>query len=693
MKALIIDNYDSFTFNLYQLVGEITGIEPIVVRNDGMKWEDLLLQDFDSVIISPGPGSPDKERDFGLSRRAIQELRLPIFGVCLGHQGIGYLFGGTVQHAPEPMHGRLSYVYHDESDLFAGVSNPFRAVRYHSLTCADPLPECLVKTAWTEDGIIMGLAHRTLPIWGVQFHPESISTEHGRTLLKNFAQLTAQHGLTKHRRKHNSVEMDRSRAVKDQGPEDKYKLFVRRIPLAVDTADLFTRLFAGEETAFWLDSSLCSQGLARFSMCGGASSSQSETVRYYAHEGELEVRHGGTASVTREDLFSYLNREIARRAVEPSIDLPFDFNCGYVGYFGYELKAAIGCKTKHRSDHPDCALLAVDRCVVVDHQENDVYLLYLGHAADEWASESWFDSITPHLHARSSALASSSFSEPHSFAECQSQERYLENIATCLQHLKDGESYEICLTNRIKAATRVNPFEYYKVLRVVNPAPYSAYLKFPEVEVACSSMERFLKINSTGIVETKPIKGTVRRGANSTEDERLRDWLAHDTKSHSENLMIVDLLRNDLGQVCRLGSVSVPKLMSVESYATVHQLVSTVTGHLRGDQTAVDCLQAAFPGGSMTGAPKMRTMEIIDELEDEARGIYSGSIGYLALNGSADLNIVIRTAVFADESVSIGVGGAIVALSDPIAEWEEIVLKSKALRQAFEQFSHVAVER
>lgn len=694
MKALIIDNYDSFTFNLYQLVGEITGTEPLVVKNDGMTWEELLLQDFDAVIISPGPGHPEKERDFGLSRRAIQELHVPILGVCLGHQGISYLFGGTVQHAPEPMHGRLSSVYHDESELFAGVTNPFRAVRYHSLACADPLPSCLVKTAWTEDGIIMGLAHRTLPIWGVQFHPESISTEHGRTILKNFAQLAAQKGSTERRRQHvPAMDQPASRVAPVESTAGKYKLFVRRIPLVVDVADLFTRLFAGEETAFWLDSSLCSAGLARFSMCGGASSSQSETVRYYAPEGELEVRHGAMASVSHEDIFSYLNREIARRAVEPSINLPFDFNCGYVGYFGYELKAAIGCKTKHRSDHPDCALLAVDRCVVIDHQENDVYLLYLGDESDELAAAGWFDSVTPHLNTRPSETRAVSFSEPVSFAECQSEERYLQNIDTCLKHLKDGESYEICLTNRIKARTGVNPLEYYKVLRVVNPAPYSAYLKFPEVEVACSSMERFLKISPTGIVETKPIKGTVRRGVSSTEDERLREWLAHDPKSHSENLMIVDLLRNDLGIVCRLGSVSVPKLMHVESYATVHQLVSTVTGHLRDDQTAVDCLRAAFPGGSMTGAPKMRTMEIIDELEDEARGIYSGSIGYLALNGSADLNIVIRTAVFADESVSIGVGGAIVALSDPVAEWEEILLKAKALRHAFNQFSHVVCER
>ena len=675
MKLLIIDNYDSFTFNLYQLVGEITGTEPIVVKNDGMAWEDLLRLDFDAVIISPGPGHPAKERDFGLSRRVIQEFHVPILGVCLGHQGISHLFGGAVQHAPEPMHGRLSYVYHDDSELFAGVSNPFHAVRYHSLMCADPLPPGLMKTAWTEDGIIMGLAHHTRPLWGVQFHPESISTEHGRTILRNFTKLAAH---------------DRSSApVEQRQAAGNYKLFVRRIPLDVDAVHVFTNLFADEETAFWLDSSLCSDGLARFSICGGASSEQSETVRYYAHKRELEVRRAGEVFISNEDLFSYLNREIARRAVEPSIDLPFDFNCGYVGYFGYELKAALGCRTKHHSDHPDCALLAVDRCVVIDHQEKDVYLLYFGAPAEERAAANWFDEITPQLHARSSVSSPAVFSEPVNFAECQPRERYLENIATCLQHLKDGESYEVCLTNRIKAKTQINALEYYKVLRAVNPAPYSAYLKFPEVAVACSSMERFLKISPTGIVETKPIKGTVRRGANATEDERLREWLAHDTKSHSENLMIVDLLRNDLGRVCRLGSVSVPKLMPVASYATVHQLVSTITGHLRADKTAVDCLREAFPGGSMTGAPKVRTMEIIDDLEDEARGIYSGSIGYLALNGAADLNIVIRTAVFADDAVTIGVGGAIVALSDPVAEWEEILLKAKALRHAFEQFSSI----
>jgi para-aminobenzoate synthetase len=274
--------------------------------------------------------------------------------------------------------------------------------------------------------------------------------------------------------------------------------------------------------------------------------------------------------------------------------------------------------------------------------------------------------------------------EPVRFTLARSHAQYLEDIAECKRQLIEGESYEICLTNKITAEVSPDPLPLYRTLRRVNPAPFSAYLRVGDAAVLSSSPERFLSIGRDRWAEAKPIKGTVRRSSEPAEDVRLAEELRTDEKSRAENLMICDLLRNDLGMVSEIGTVHVPNLMHIESYETVHQLVSTVRGLLRDDLEPPDCIRACFPGGSMTGAPKRRTMEIIDTLEGEARGVYSGAIGYLGLSGGCDMNIVIRTMVVDGEKTTIGVGGAIVMQSDPEEEYQEILLKGQAPLRAID---------
>jgi para-aminobenzoate synthetase len=687
MKLLLVDNYDSFTFNLYQLAADVLGAKPTVVRNDDL-WELIANEQFDAAIISPGPGTPERSSDFGISRRVLTELDIPVLGVCLGHQGICHLEGAPIVHAPEPVHGRLSKIFHDGTGLFRGIPNPFTVVRYHSLVAREPLPPALRKTAWTEDGLLMGVAHESRPVWGVQFHPESICTTYGAQLIRNFFQLAQAARPWRKTLSSGAAGTHAGLAEKRQPiSADRQTAFVKRIELKESTAQIFERVFSEDPYAFWLDSSLVREPDARFSFMGSYAAEEVDCIRYYAQSRTLDVQHGNGSAQHTGDLFAYLKQRLTSVAVSGP-PLPFDFNGGFVGYFGYELKVLCGSDSPHTSPHPDAYLMQAHRFLAVDHAAQEIYLVFLGHPTAQDAAAEWFRSVQARMAAIPLSSAKSyRIDESLDFFPAHEEHEYLAKIERCRQAIKDGETYEVCLTNTLTATTSVNPFEYYKRLRSRNPAPYSSFFKFPELCIASSSPERFLKATADRVVESKPIKGTIRRGADELEDTQLARWLAQDEKSHAENLMIVDLLRNDLGRVCTVGTVTVPKLMHIETYATVHQLVSTISGSLEPDCTVVDCLRAAFPGGSMTGAPKIRTMEIIDHLEGQARGVYSGSIGFLAYNGTADLNIVIRTAVFADRQVTIGVGGAVIALSDPQEEWNEILLKAKAPLATFEQLT------
>ncbi|WP_017654322.1 aminodeoxychorismate synthase component I [Fortiea contorta] len=690
MKTLIIDNYDSYTFNLYQLIAEINGEYPTVIYNNQITWNELKQWEFDNIVISPGPGRPENSKDFGICHQAIQNTQVPLLGVCLGHQGLSNVFGGKVIHAPEVRHGRLSQVYHDGTDLlFAGIPSPFSVVRYHSLLVADELPKCLEKVAWTDDNLIMGIRHRSLPLWGVQFHPESICTEYGHTLFENFQKITRKFAQERDNISkkiywiENNETAPKPASSSQKKQQQEFKLCTRKLNLCPDSEQIFVHLFGNSANAFWLDSSLVEPGLSRFSYMGDSSGENSLLIHYRALSQELTVTQSDIVSCKTEGIFDYLQREIERRHCS-SDQLPCDFNCGFVGYFGYELKAECGSQFHHSSSLPDAMFLLADRMIVIDHQEQSVYLLCLIQQGQTTAAEAWFEWIRQQIDHLPplSPIVPLKKDTPVIFRLSRSQQTYLSDIETCLQEIHEGETYQVCLTNQIHTDTTPDPLAFYRTLRRINPAPYAAFLRFGDVAIACSSPERFLSIDCQGWVETKPIKGTLPRGKTPQEDFILGERLRNSEKDRAENLMIVDLLRNDLGRVCAVGTVHVPKLMDVETYATVHQLVTTIRGQLRAGMSATDCIRNAFPGGSMTGAPKLRTLEIIDRLEQEARGVYSGAIGFLGLNGSADLNIVIRTAVLTTEQTSIGVGGGIVALSDPQMEFRETMLKAKALIHA-----------
>lgn len=672
-KVLIVDNFDSFTYNIAQCVSQVTGELPAVRRNDEISWDEIAAAGFSRIIISPGPGTPENPADFGVSRDVLHNAEVPVLGVCLGHQGIGLEFGARVIHAPEPLHGRVWRIRHNGDVLFSGIPETFEATRYHSLMVERPLPPSLEEIAWTSDGIVMGLRHRSRPIWGVQFHPESIGTPWGARLLENFVRLDAErlavHGAGRHKHEPGS-----SRPALEGGrhSDNPVRLHHRAIASGPLDDGFFFRAFRSADR-FWLDSSAHQAGRGRFSYMGDASGPRGRVLRF--------ARSGSEEDWRRANLFARALARAAQSLETPPSDLPFDFAGGVVGYFGYEFRGGVEPLASFATTHPDAQFILADRFVATDHHSGISYAIHVATEVEGAAVEAWMDEIE-RLASIPSPAPPAGDGERVRFSLRHSRQDYLQRIGRALDHIRDGESYEVCLTNRLHTDTRPDPESLYRTLRAMNPAPYAAFLEFPGLSVLGSSPECFLKLDQLGNVTAKPIKGTIRRSDDPIKDHALAAQLRTSEKDRAENLMIVDLLRNDLGRVCELGSVHVPELMEIESFATVHQLVTTISGRLAPEHDFIDCLLAAFPGGSMTGAPKTRTLGIIEELEEAPRGIYSGAIGFLSANGAAEMSIVIRTIVMDGKGCSIGAGGAIVAASNPTAEYDEIMLKARALIEA-----------
>jgi para-aminobenzoate synthetase len=696
VSTLLIDNYDSYTYNVYHLLAAVSGEEPIVVRNDSVSWRALSRWDFDAIVLSPGPGRPERWHDFGVCADILRSSEIPVLGVCLGHQGLGHLLDGAVRSAPVVMHGRLSAVEHDGKGLFEGIPQRFSVVRYHSLAVGGELgPEGRV-TAWTDEGVVMGIEHRSRPMWGVQFHPESIATEHGRRLVENFYALARTHRAKRGPR----VNVARTPPRRPRRPERRAegtrpRLLIRSLEGEPSGELLFERLFAGAEHAFWLDSADAPTALAQCSFLGTTAGRERCVIEYDVHEKLVSTHRAHETTVELGSIFDVLDRELAKHTIEPPAGLPRGLLGGYVGYVGYECKADCGSPNVHRSDVPDAVMMLANRVMAVDHVAHRTHLAALCHEgeaeAERWLGEAELvvrETLTEQAPAMPAPDADAQETDQVTFRCGRGREQYLADITRCQAALAAGESYEVCLTDQIHTDASPDPFALYRILRRRNPSPFAAYLKLGELAIASSSPERFIGIDRERRVQTRPIKGTAPRSSDPERDEQLREGLLNDEKTFAEHLMIVDLLRNDLGRVCDVDTVRVPQFMIVEPYTTVHQLISTITGVLERERTPVECVRACFPGGSMTGAPKLRTMGIIDDIEREARGVYSGAIGYFGVDGSVDLSIVIRTIVMragGPGKTTIGAGGAIVMQSDPAEEFEEILLKARAPMSAIAQ--------
>ena len=449
-------------------------------------------------------------------------------------------------------------------------------------------------------------------------------------------------------------------------PTDLPPARVLRHPLGfrVEPAVAWRAILADEPNSFWLDSG---QGAG------------------------LSYLGAGSRVIGGPRVLEQLRTELADAASRLATDERADaasrgFALGWVGWLGYELRGTtIGTPVAHTPKHPVSALMFAERALEFDHDTGEVTLMAL---ADRWTGDAlaWRDATVAALEAAtargaepSAAPGDASPPAPATAAWAYSDDKYLAMIRACQDAIHAGEAYQLCLTTEASVAGDFDPFSTSLALRTSSPAHHGGLLRVGGVALLSASPEQFLSISPDGEVVSRPIKGTRRRGATPDEDADLAAELLASDKERAENLMIVDLMRNDIGRVSALGSVSVPELFVVESYRHVHQLVSTVRGTLLPGLDAIDAVGSCFPAGSMTGAPKRNATLILEALEHRARGIYAGAFGYFSLDGRVDLAMVIRSIVLDAEGATVGAGGGITALSVPEEELDEAKLKAAAL--------------
>ncbi len=697
MNILILDHYDSFTMNLAHLLAKIVGCMPVIHAHDDPLLTLELIDAFDCIILSPGPGQPAHPEDFAFSRSVLAHYTKPLLGVCLGFQGLCLHEGASIVRVP-PAHGRLSAIHHDHSLLFNGLPDPWPVVRYHSLA-VEQLPDSLQAHAYTTEGILMAVSHRHLPRWGVQFHPESIATVNGERLLQNFLHVGRHQSLA------SPAQLNIIPAPSLPVAASRPPLCLRhqQIPLPQPAASIFQRLYSQSSTAFWLDSPAGTGQAQRFSIMGDASGPFCLSVRYEQATRTLWQCRLQDSSVPEQQqqlpphtsFLEWMDQQspVLHLSDTQKCTLTCDFYLGWVGYLGYEMHQEIVASANTPppemvmampSAAPDAQWIWCDRALIIDHECQTLDILW---AEDpQQPDHRWAQEVSQRLHDLPALPEHPPLVPPpllHHLRLRHDQAHYLQLIQQAQDTLRAGDSYELCLTNQILAECNADPLCLYLQLRQLTGVPYAAYLRFADTHLLCASPEQFIRRQCNGRLSSSPIKGTRPRHPDPLQDQHLAQELSLSLKDRAENLMIVDLVRHDLGHCCIPGSIQVPQLQTVQSFPHVHQMISRIEGQSIPGLSPWKILGHLFPGGSMTGAPKRRSIERLHQLESSPRGIYSGCLGYISSQGCMNLNIIIRTLIVHQQSLSYGIGGAITIDSDPHAEFQETLVKAKPFLRLF----------
>jgi para-aminobenzoate synthetase len=645
------------------------GHEVTDFRNDKITVREIERMDVGAIVLSPGPKAP---KDAGICLDVIREFagKLPVFGVCLGHQAIGEAFGAKIVHAKELMHGKISTIRSLKSGIFKDIDD-FKATRYHSLAIdRETLPDCLQITCETDDGEIMGVRHREFLIEGVQFHPESITTEHGHKIFKRFFDKIEKRG--------DSVQK------------------ITQVTPRLDFFDLFREFYLefGGENVCILDSAKgpdidrnnsiaglfpkfdikIDRGIMRFE------------CRYDDLRNKFIAEFGDTTCDVQafSDVFPRIKKVF-------NIENDLDYGNGLIGYFSYEYLHYIE---------------EIERKNINDLGMPDVHLTYYSHLLIQNTKDG--SAINNSLKLVSNLITEDGEAERKrvvEFIEAQneitswedyeiktgdientvSREEFLKNVEIAKKYIFEGDIFQVQLGNRKKISTNAKSLDIYSKIREINPSPYMFFWERSGYSLIGNSPELQLKIEG-GNMEIRPIAGTSKgKGKSETERKKLLDELINSEKERAEHIMLVDLARNDIGIHAEKGTVKVDKFLSVEEYSNVFHIVSIVSGKIPGNSNKMKIFEASFPAGTLTGAPKIRAMEIIQELENHERGAYGGAFGFFDFNGNILSSITIRTAVKIGENVYFQSSAGIVADSCPEDEWNETQFKTNAIRSVIER--------